>query len=318
MQRGPAVALSSLKISVSIYGLPSIQGLRISFHRAAIIWRPGFLLDSGDLCTSYCLRKTGWQALGNPLEIWKNSQVSNLCCPFFTPNPISHLPALLLQLSPRARPPRATQWDSGGQGKTWGLESHRRQRAWTVARWRLLGVPDLCAVRDHVTSANWLHQVQRMFTFSLPPMLGIFISAGQAPSEATSEYSQHFRICGFWRNYTPSLLSTTNHIRIIAFINTGQEAEIELLGWYKTNPRKTLSNPKSGKSCQYRTEYTTVDQLLLKHFRYNLFFRKKQNEIIIGVYFALEVYMSSHASHYMPRESTPAAHWYFILRLLEN
>lgn len=41
-------------------------------------------------------------------------------------------------------------------------------------------------------------------------------------------------------NYTPSLLSTVNHTRIIVFINTGQEAGNELLGWYQTNTREIL------------------------------------------------------------------------------
>ena len=63
------------------------------------------------------------------------------------------------------------------------------------------------------------------------------ISAGQAPLEAISEYSQHLRVCGFWTNYTLFPLSTINHTGIVAFINIGQEAKIELLGWYQTKTK---------------------------------------------------------------------------------
>lgn len=101
------------------------------------------------------------------------------------------------------------------------------------------GLSSIYRGRDHATSTNWLYQAQRMTTFTLLLMLES-IRAGPAPPEAISEYSQHFRVCGFLTNYAPSLLSTINHTRIVAFINTGQEAEIELLGWYQTNTRKTL------------------------------------------------------------------------------
>lgn len=61
-----------------------------------------------------------------------------------------------------------------------------------------VGFPQpLHTVRGPVSSANRLYQAQGTLKFTLPLMSRIFMSAGPAHSEAISEYSQHFGICGF-------------------------------------------------------------------------------------------------------------------------
>lgn len=167
--------------------------------------------------------------------LWKSERIHRLLifCLFFTLKPLSDFSPSYFNFMPVH-----TSWSNTVRFQRPGKELHKRSghgRRW----WRQLAFLDLHTGRDHVTSTNWLYQAQRMTTFTLPLMLEL-IRAGPAPPEAISEYSQHFRVCGFWTNYTPSLLSTINHTRTVAFINTGQEAKIELLGWYQTNTRQTL------------------------------------------------------------------------------
>lgn len=172
------------------------------------------------------------------------------------------------------------------------------RRRWKGRRWEAVGFPwPLLSERSCLLCK--LAPPGSKNASTPRPMLRLFTSAQKAPPEAVSEYSQHFRLCGFWANHTPSLLSTINHIRIAAFINTGPEADMEWPGWYKTNQRKMWWATLKGeclsiqnwvyyrrsavfKTLQIKTKTTTKKITPLS---------KKQNKIITGACFALEVYI---------------------------
>lgn len=168
--------------------------------------------------------------------LWKSERIHRLliCCLFFTLKPLSGLPPLLLQLyacahlrKPHSEIPEARERvvKRSGHGRWDGGDSWLSS---IYAQWETTSPLQTGSTR----LKEWRHLLSHQCLES--------IRAGPAPPEAISEYSQHFRVCGLWTNYTPSLLSTINHTRIVAFMNTGQEARIELLGWYQTNTRKIL------------------------------------------------------------------------------
>lgn len=178
MQGGLGVAPSGWKMP----GLSSTQGLEIPFCKATLAEAP-FLAESG-LYTR--LRETGWQTLGNPLDIRTSVQVSHRCYLFFTPNLSPGFRQSLCLCMPAVchtvRFRRPGNYVGTVSQKPEGMEGGR-----------LSALPDLCAMTGYVTSVNRLHWAQRMLVYS--PTTAQNLSLGRASSpEATSEYSQHFRI----------------------------------------------------------------------------------------------------------------------------
>lgn len=135
----------------------------------------------------------------------------------------------------------ATQQDSGSQVTTWG-QSLTKARG--HGRWEAVCSPwPLCNDRPCHLSEPAPPEGLKECLFTLPPLLRIFLRAGQAPQRQRVNILSTSGLCGFWANYTrspPSFIRILNHTRIAAFINTSWVAEIELLGWYKSNQRKAL------------------------------------------------------------------------------
>ena len=139
-----------------------------------------------------------------------------------------------------------------------GDQSRYRQGAWKVGGWRLLAFP------DNLTSVNWLYRPAHRTLRLTPP-------AVQASSPRGNKWI-------FWALQNTWLLNKLYPPPVPFFSCKHHEPQQNChshkdwrrsrnwVVWLVQNqPEKNSpSDPKSGKSCQHRTAYTTVDQLLLK------------------------------------------------------